>query len=810
MPAQVNTQFERSFATLAYAFVQEKAQKLMPYMIGFQVIKKDADETRAAGAFGFKLGEQWLYAPMFFLNGDLKGYELLYVKTPDLFVPLQENWVNFMISHDPRILGTGERRNPSQLGILPPDLRTYFRSPLQPGSKAAGFDVNWEPGTEGWRVGTAVKGAGFASEEFDIEPLMSAFRRLPDDSETAESIDLRACVKDAELFNMLGAMIRARPSLGDAVSRFYGGDELVKAACGEQAAKQASPVTDAELAQAGISRQMFNYYVRDIAARGVVSDQTDVGRRVVNMLGAHGVDTPSAVRANLPELTLVRDAVRHDVGSPDRDVELLDGERERDDLTDKEAEALMTDGYAIRDLRTSASVAFEESMLKEHVFSPAETGMYSVLGADGEWHRAFVCVNPRVPGRTGRMAGHSLVAVGDRVAVVRSGRVLAAMRLDADKVAGTVELSDVPANAEETYAENSLRAFYMVSPDGSDATCVMYPCERNDNGMFVNPALPCHGCPPAGTGAAFELADDWLVRKDGSRAKAIFRGPRLQTAYGALVVPDGWRAVRVKPYPEFDLGGMDQAEETLLKRADLLPVTISRDGLGFVVESSEGAVRHAGEKAAVWSLVSVLGLTKDAAVASVRTAASNGIVRVLVKRARSYAPPMSELDDATLYDETYGYPISEHRSMAAKVDGLKEDYATPETYDMRLRSDKRTLSAAEQAAAAGEKEVMDLAVLSAMVESVDIARLVDKYLKNLVRGLDRVGRLLFLYYWHYDKFSDRYGRDEMEELEGALQNTFKSVGDTVLFLKKKTIEPDRILRGSDVSLDSVSGAGGEE
>lgn len=87
MSSQVNPQFERSFATLAYAFVQDKASKLMPYMVGFQVIQKNDEDTRAAGTFGFKVGDQWMYSPMFFINGDLKGHYLLYVRTPTSLFP---------------------------------------------------------------------------------------------------------------------------------------------------------------------------------------------------------------------------------------------------------------------------------------------------------------------------------------------------------------------------------------------------------------------------------------------------------------------------------------------------------------------------------------------------------------------------------------------------------------------------------------------------------------------------------------------------------------------------------------------------
>lgn len=810
MPTTVNTQFERSFATLAYAFVQEKAQKLMPYMIGFQVIQKSDDDTRAAGAFGFKIGDQWMYAPTFFINGDLKGYDLLYVKTPDLFIPCAENWINFILSHDPRTLGEGEAKTPRELGILPPDFRAYYRSPLQPGMKSADFNVDWEPGTEGWLVGSTVKGAGFHSEDFDVSPLVDALTRDPKNADLDAATDLRNLVKDSMLAKAAAQVIVWRPSMAEALGKFYDGSELAP----PDLTKKAAPIADAELQSLGLDRPLFNYYVRDLATRGAISDQSDVGKRVQKLLFQKGLETPAELRANLPALTLVPDEVRHEIPAPEapaaQPVELLEVATPRDDLSEKEAEALMIDGYAIRDLRKSASTAFEDSMLHEHVFSPTETGCYAVLGGDGEWHEAFVCVNPRVPGRAERMAGYSLVTVGSRAAVVKSGLVLASQRLESKETKlETVALSSVPVpSSPGAYDPTPApRAFYMVAPDKSDATAVMFPKEKKDNGMLVSPHIPRVTYPRDTMEAPFEMSSDWVTCGDGSNAKAIIQGPRAQAAYGSVVLPETWKAVRVHAYPEFELGRPDQAAYTLMKRANLQPVTVSKDGGGFVIQAGENAGRYGGEKEAVWHLVSTHGLTADAAVAGIRQVEKKGCVRILVKHAAPYmAPSMHELDNVSTYDETYGYPITEHQQTRQPVDGLQDTYATDDTY-ARVPQDQRTMAAAEQAARSGEKEVMDVGVLASLVKAVDVNRFSDKYLKDLTRGLDRVGRLLFLYYWHYDKFADRYGKDEMEELESALQNTFKAVGDTVLFLKKKTVDPDRMLQGSDASLDNVAGTG---
>jgi len=73
-------------------------------------------------------------------------------------------------------------------------------------------------------------------------------------------------------------------------------------------------------------------------------------------------------------------------------------------------------------------------------------------------------------------------------------------------------------------------------------------------------------------------------------------------------------------------------------------------------------------------------------------------------------------------------------------------------------------------------------------------------LKDVILGNDRIGRILFLYYWHNDRFSERYGDKDLVELEDLLRETFKSVGDLVLFLKQKSIEPEAVATDATVSL----------
>ena len=102
---------------------------------------------------------------------------------------------------------------------------------------------------------------------------------------------------------------------------------------------------------------------------------------------------------------------------------------------------------------------------------------------------------------------------------------------------------------------------------------------------------------------------------------------------------------------------------------------------------------------------------------------------------------------------------------------------------------------AQQAGQLGQKEVFDTAMITGLLKAVRQDSLVDRYMGDLLKALDRLGRVLFMFYWHNDEFTDRYGKADMPELEDTLRNSFEVLGDLVLFLKEKDVEP--LMRGDD-------------
>ena len=60
----------------------------------------------------------------------------------------------------------------------------------------------------------------------------------------------------------------------------------------------------------------------------------------------------------------------------------------------------------------------------------------------------------------------------------------------------------------------------------------------------------------------------------------------------------------------------------------------------------------------------------------------------------------------------------------------------------------------------------------------------------VVVALDRLGRILFIFYWKNEDFAERYGEEDLAEMEDMLRGVFKSYGDLVLKLKEKSVTDD--------------------
>lgn len=765
--SQTNPQFERSFADLAYAVLKDKAPKLLDYMVGFQVVDKNEEDTKAAGVFGFKVGKQWFYAPMFFLNGELKGSELLYIKGQDNFVPLQENWVNYLINRKPMVLGERVPYKEQDIYAAGPDFSIFSRSPIRNSFDKVSAHSACTGGSEGL-CGSVVMG-----EAFDLEPALRCFTVSPNGptfKEAAERSDLRNVIKEVgrPASRYLVQLMGDFPKLAGVLSKYYSGEDLLPPGRAPVPIRVTAPSAQA-LEKAGLSRREFNWWVK----RAMKGDQPS--KPVSILLKEAGVNGLRDIRPVYPQLIAEPNEELPSIAPSGARVCVLTKSSNLDslELSDDERTAIMVDGYAVRDERSDlekTAVYLEEDMHAGEVDEPA---MYFLLTKTAEARPHICCDGLIIDPKT---ASWRTYAPTEELPVLSH----------ADTEAWHTEFNKLPS----------------ISSMEKGAAYVIF----SNTGTTYGPLLVKEA-----DGATFKASgceDHWKYKLvvGGTETSARRIGD-------TLFMPPTSRVMKVASRESLadGIGSPSDVHVFLTKTAGMELMTVWSNGSDYQLEFREAFSSPKPLVKSASTLIREYGVTKAAAQMMLSAAHKDGSSTFFIKQSQQSlgqpggylgpghdAPAVNGLDNLAQYDSRLGVPVEYHSSELAPVENY-DTYNNEEIYNP-LTTDPRAQTAAIQAADMGQKEVLDTSVLAGLVKAMDTDPIVDKYLGDLVVGQDRLGRLLFMFYWHNDKFRERYGDDEMAELEDSLRNVFKGTGDLVLFLKKKSIEPDASLIGSDVDL----------
>ena len=112
---------ELEFSTQALMQIQNKVRPLAnpEYMLGFEIVWKNNSNSKMLGIYAFRVGRKLYYAPVFFVNGKIKGTELFYREDTKTFVNATPEWAEYLIS-----LGEPEEGDPV-------DRKLYDTSPKQ-------------------------------------------------------------------------------------------------------------------------------------------------------------------------------------------------------------------------------------------------------------------------------------------------------------------------------------------------------------------------------------------------------------------------------------------------------------------------------------------------------------------------------------------------------------------------------------------------------------------------------------------------------------------------------------------------------
>ena len=795
------TSFEQAFASLAYTYIRDKAPKLIDFMVGFQLVDRNDDNTKAVGVFGFKVGNMWAYAPVFFLNGDLKGHELLYLKEQDMFVPMKENWLNYIMAKRPHVLGEPEGQTQSDLGIIQPDIRNLSIPP---------HNRKYGSATDGWRdcavgfapmFGALIHGDGSAAfEKFGSFDASQVLQRV-----------LRSHV---DLCKMAFDVCQQYPAIGKAFDEIHGSD------CIKNALLDLRDTTEK-----AAKRKEF---LPDLLSKDRPSQLHMAMSKRASVLGAFTGEQPVKYAAGPPvSITVDEDETISETGEP---------------LTEAERERLLRDGHLIKDHREGDEISRRYNVQQEmELTNPDASGLYQVLVKPGDFTKCLLVAN-----------AHSGCGRKDFATVVRLDPRdwLNGHRTSLWVKPNTSTVEDFQKWYDDLFDKESLEkggTYLLLTRNGEGSVPFRVREKMSAKGSYSVSFL------------------DWADRKrptylpsaerydrgypsdieDGGCGRDMVclsdrEGVRMKSMQGTLYAPEACKVIVLKKpvvpkkkkndddaecgccpeMPEsftqsednpFEPGNMADLQMQILQKTARLK--LHSDGSEVSINGSPLMAKRSG----LFSLVRDWGLREKEArtmLKEAETARLRGSSAIFqIKLADQYsqtvgpgptAPPVP--DPQIRYEDAYGrVPTQYTEDYDLRIDEMSSNRTDPEVYNPlpEATPDPMAMQTAQQAASLGQKEVFDTAMISGLLKSVRQDSLVDRHMGDLLTALDRLGRLLFLFYWHNDEFTDRYGKADMPELEDTLRNAFEVLGDLVLFLKEKDVEP---LPGTDMGRPEIEEA----
>lgn len=837
-------QFEDDFGSLAYQFVQDRAPALIPYMLGFEVVDRNDDGSKAVGIFGYKIDEDFYYIPVFFLNNQVRGVDMILNKRTNQFVPLTEKWVDYIVNRHSIRIGTpasGEVRDT----MRNPDLSFVRRPQAAMGyiGKAAEDSAPWTP-SEAWRR------IREKTAEMAQDPL---FREMF----AGISGGMGKC---AESEYIKGFMER------------HGGPECMSSLL--------ASMHDVDFANAALTlyKGAEAFWTDRLAGASIHVDRMRKAAEAmpkVRVLGSVGEMAKSA-----------QDAPKADVGSPDAP------------LSDEEnARHIVERDFTIDDRRPDSEVAQvtdDRALVDfEKRFQPPDgPGRYGFVMSDGLVRDGTLLDVAFSPACKDGDAVAVFEEDGGFILGAASPRAMVAT-VDAPEDAGNDPLEDLFGKASPMpdieIGSGDPKAYLFIDGKGHaagpffirssivDGDHIRFVTGYGDGQeSFVHTKAP-EGLAPSYGFMDWDLSDRWHDRDGRAREEGLCRSnpccdspvnlisigsfSGLPRKIGAgLVIPHDWKALPVRTFRSYakHYGGESDADRRMKDQkvdeeyanlksrytfgtpSDILEamrsegverIKVASDGVEFTVAVDGASRRHGpmGYKAAAVDLVTRFGFRPRRAFSALSKAASgeeatflvkvpslvkgaqDSLVNVAMPAPMEQLPSIDPYSGVPVYVSPYvdmvqgqttgvpGLPPEGGLTRGINIGGEMErgmgggEYPDEHSDSMpkgALPIDEEARRLAEEAAKAGQRHVFDQAAIGGLAKVYDTSNVVDSYIPDFMDTIDRLGRILFLFYWKHEDFNQRYGSDDVVQMEDRLRNVFKQLGELALNLKEKSVQKE--------------------
>lgn len=784
-------QLEQDFSKLAYMFVSDRAAQLMRYVLGFEVVEHEPDGSKAVGVFGFKVGDDYYYIPAFFITNQVRGVDMIFSKKTNMFFPLTEEWIDNIIQRDTIELGdSADARS----------VRPDFENP--------NFDFVRRPSI----------GAAYSSKTAEARDA-EGYDEFEEGKSLYKSAWDAMCTTTAEKLASDPAM---REALAGFVGRLHGKELSKKAESGDLAkwlSEQGGPAAVASLFDSLCTNVKF--------ANAALSVYPNIESLYVHKFRETAV---GCKKAEEPKLRVVETA----------DESTNPADRQR----------LLVNGFYIDDKRDAQDLSKVYGYDHAATFGTVDgVGKYDVLTSDGTTQKAWVLENIKTqeserrrfvvtdPEGTLKMRGTAdsdkIYAKGQRLADVDglydSAIPLSQMAEDytyllLDKSGKNCIVGFRMNGATFTPGENPKVDGYLSSCDCCcEAPCCSYGARDGEFDIYKNDPYrdrAGHLRPEHRHSANFH----GLTLTKGT-GKAVVAGDRI-------LVPSNYKAVVLEtPYdvrekakerqPSISLGDI-RSLQFEMEKAAFHELSVIKDGPEFYIGiKGHGLSRPYGYKQACMSLNGRLGLSVEDTERLLDKAAEDGEVKAHVHLGKAaqfvgaqmpmpppeapgvdpytgtpvYGPYEAQVQ-APLYGAPpvpHGNPYGENLGGEGETQqgyGGSDVRGMPGGNEGSAPIDQEAMDLASQAGELGQKHVFDYAAIGGLAKVYDTGALIDSYIPQFMQAVDRLGRVLFLYYWKNEDFGERYGTSDTVELEDTLRSVFKQFGNLALILRRKTVDAD--------------------
>ena len=842
-------QFEDDFGSLAYQFVNDRAPALVKYMLGFEVVDRNEDGSKAVGIFGYKVDDDFYYVPAFFLNNQVRGVDLILNKKTNQFVPLTEKWIDFIINKHSIRIGSPASSEVRDT-MRNPDL-TFVQRPQTALGKMA-ENVPWSP-KEAW------------------EQIKSATAKLAKDP----------------AFQEMFAGISSKGEMSKCAESKYFKDFMEKVGGPECMTRFLKTMHDVDFANAAMS---------------LYKDAEALWTENLKNASIH-VDRMRKIAASRPKIRVVGSTeglVKSSQDTPASDI----GEEDKDLSLEENARQIIEHDFTIEDSRGEdevAKVTDDEALVDfEHRFQPPEgPGKYNFMMSDGV-SREGVMLNTVLSPSCGDK--NTLICFEDNGNILTEAcpRAIVSTEFSEDSAGEGVgdkdalkelfnkatPIADIEIGSSDLRRDDGVP--YLFIDDKGNAAGPFFIKFTIEDGDHVRFGTGYGSDAKIVTSAKDGLSEsygfmDWNLRdrfhnEDGSKeyhrydccpcescgsndfiSIGSLSGLPKKTSAG-VIIPHDWKALKIRVVRRYapiieNEKPEDRAEReakfakeraemeskyTFASAMDILEtmrsdgiqrIKVASDGVDYSV-IVDGAKRRHGPmnyKSAAIDLVTRFGFRPRRAFSVLAKAASEKSVMMLVrvpslvmneKKAQdglvnvSMPAPMEQLPSidpysgVPVYSSPYvdmtrgqftgvpGLPPEGGMTRGINVGGEMErsmgggEYPDEHNEDMgegSLPIDEQARQLAEDAAKAGQRHVFDQAAIGGLVKVFDTANVVDSYIPDFMDTIDRLGRILFLFYWKHEDFNQRYGSDDVVQMEDRLRNVFKQLGELTLSLKEKSV-----------------------